>query len=306
MNPLGAALRHYDIELRETVELAGATVKQISFLEPSASGTSRLNWLISYLRALRTARAENADSVIVMWPVLGYLDLIIFRLLRMRRTRLIMHDPTPLVRAIGYGRSASALARRLGVPSIITHSERARAEVATRVGHEHVTMLLHPSLSARPTAANQGRDTIRVLGQYKSSRNLSVMRALAADERLRGFTFEVVGRGWPDVDGWNSRNEFVSETELARLISESAAIVIPYDRFYQSGIAIRAMESGVPVVGPRASSLSEIFGHAAANLADDDWGAAVTFAVSLEGDELFAIHDQYMARVAKTASTYYA
>jgi glycosyltransferase involved in cell wall biosynthesis len=89
---------------------------------------------------------------------------------------------------------------------------------------------------------------------------LELLVVLAPLLRDRGFRLLVVGRGWPDIAGWEVDNRFLPETELDQRIRDSAAVLIPYSHFYQSGIAVRALELGVPVVGPRHPFLSDLFG----------------------------------------------
>ena len=106
---------------------------------------------------------------------------------------------------------------------------------------------------------------------------------------------EVVGRGWPDLPGWNVDSRFVSELELDELVKSSDAIVIPYVRFFQSGIAIRALESNTPVVGRAATSLADLYGQESRLLLREDpqtglvddraWADAVRYAVTDGRDE---------------------
>ena len=80
----------------------------------------------------------------------------------------------------------------------------------------------------------------------------------------------------------------MTEDEMEALILSADVIVIPYKKFFQSGIAIRSVEHGIPVVGPKASSLTELFGSDSRLLADDGrrrtgesrWAEAVRWAVS--------------------------
>lgn len=75
-----------------------------------------------------------------------------------------------------------------------------------------------------------------------------------------GLRGELVGRGWPHLPGWTTRDEFVPEEEFSELVASSAAVMLPYRHFFQSGVAVRAAEAGVPVIGPAEGQLSEMFG----------------------------------------------
>ncbi|WP_307092913.1 hypothetical protein [Arthrobacter sp. B2I5] len=129
-----------------------------------------------------------------------------------------------------------------------------------------LTLLPHPMLpvvdAVQEQAGGNGggrRPNIRVLGQYKPDRDVALLEELAS--RLRSnCNLEIVGRGWPNVKGWTVDARFVSEDELDGLISRSDAIIIPYKRFYQSGIAIRALEQAVPIVGRAGTSLRDLYG----------------------------------------------
>jgi hypothetical protein len=126
------------------------------------------------------------------------------------------------------------------------------------------------------------------VGQYKKDRDLVALAQIAAG--LDGLArFEVFGRGWPDVEGWKVVPGFVEEERLSELIAGSAVIVIPYKTFFQSGIAIRSLELGVPAVGPRASVLSEMFTDESELLVEDGasngWVTAVRHAIENGRDE---------------------
>ncbi|WP_396668819.1 hypothetical protein [Microbacterium sp. R86528] len=106
------------------------------------------------------------------------------------------------------------------------------------------------------------------------------MRSIAALP-LENVRYEAIGRGWPPIEGWNVRDEFVSESELDVLIDTADCIVIPYRRFYQSGIAIRALESCTPIVGPTNTSLDPLLGKTSRLLVapGQPWTSAVRFAL---------------------------
>jgi hypothetical protein len=67
-------------------------------------------------------------------------------------------------------------------------------------------------------------------------------------------------------------------------------VLIPYRRFFQSGIAIRCLEREIPVVGPAGSSLEDLYGSDSALLVThvDDWTRAVEHAITSGRDEAVA------------------
>lgn len=305
VNPLGTALSHYQRGIVAALLHHTMSHVTIAFDEPSMNGQHRFRWLAQYIGALRRARTERYTSTLVLWPVLGYLDLVLFRVLRLPNPCLVIHDPTPLVRAVGYGRIAKNLASFFADSRVVTHSSSAREEIARAIGPDRAAIVPHPvAPNADRSPAPRGA-VVRVLGQYKASRDLAVLENIASSPALSEYTFEVVGRGWPAVKGWKVRPEFVPESELDNLLRSSAAIVVPYKRFYQSGIAVRALENLTPVVGPRGTSLEDIYGQEAPNLAGDDWVQATRYAVHQRADELTIARNVYRERSLSDAPLYW-
>ena len=135
---------------------------------------------------------------------------------------------------------------------------------------------------------------VRVLGQWKSSRDIEAMKSVAAAAYDGNPRFEVVGRGWPEVDGWSVDNRFVPEAELDNLIHSSQVVLIPYSRFYQSGIAIRALENNRVTVGPADSSLADILGADSPCLVHDaDWVGAVRQALLRSNKDVSEDRNRY-------------
>lgn len=272
VNPLGMALNHYTAALVQHLSDAGIESEQLSVLEPSQSGKSRLHWLAAYSRLLMSAgrrarKAHSPEKVLLTWPVLGFLDLLMVKALCGSTGIVIYHDPRPLVRSVGSSRAVARAVRLVrNLPATVVHSREAALAMEDVGLGEGLTVLPHPMFPATAAACvpatAQGRDTrprVRVLGQYKADRDVGLLESLAG--RLGSkYQLDVVGRGWPDVKGWNVDPRFVSEAELDELIATSGAILIPYKRFYQSGIAVRALERAVPIVGRAGTSLRELYG----------------------------------------------
>lgn len=297
VNPLGGALSHYTEALVKTLQASGAVVQLYSIEEPSVSGKSRLRWLVDYVRLLakaRKARRAQYDKTLVVWPVLGFLDLLIVRLISGSRASVVYHDPRPLVRAAGSDALSAWMVSRLPrLPHIVVHSEAAADAMRSLGFKSKIHLMAHPMLppAAPLRAADKStkRPVVRVLGQFKRDRDLGALESLGKELRDE-VDLEIVGRGWPEVEGWKVEARFVSEKELDYLIGSSAAIVIPYLRFYQSGIAIRALEANTPIVGRAATSLADLYGKDSKLLVRDHpqtqiieahaWADAVRVAVS--------------------------
>jgi glycosyltransferase involved in cell wall biosynthesis len=295
VNPLGAALHHYQTELVSVLSSSGRRIICLETVEPHVSGRSRAAWLLGYLvllvRAAIRVRGNPRGRVIAVWPVLGYLDLVLLRFTAGRRGRLVLHDPVPLVWSRGYGRAARWLGRTLGGGvGVIVHSRAARTALDAGIPERWVSLLPHPMMPSRPVPPEPTpaarTPTVRVLGQYKPDRDVDALRRLA---RSLGPTadLQVHGRGWPEIQGWSVHPDFVAESEMEQLIESSDVVLVPYRRFYQSGIAIRCLEHGTPVVGPAGTSLEELYGGRSPLLVrgPDDWPRAVQRALSDGGGE---------------------
>lgn len=272
VNPLGVALHHYTEALMQQLADAGISVELSSIVEPSQSGKSRLKWLTGYSAMLysagrRSRKQDSLEKVLVTWPVLGFVDLLLVKVFCGNSGIIVYHDPRPLVRSVGSSGAIAGLIRLLRHrPGTLVHSvDAARAMGAVGLS-EDLTVVPHPMLrpanSGKEPARTPGagaRPRVRVLGQYKADRDLDLLKLLAG--RLGpAYDLDIVGRGWPTVPGWNVDARFVPEDELEELIATSDAIVIPYKRFYQSGIAIRALEQAVPIIGRVQTSLSDLYG----------------------------------------------
>ncbi|WP_241549102.1 hypothetical protein [Gordonia alkanivorans] len=73
-----------------------------------------------------------------------------------------------------------------------------------------------------------------------------------------GIELAIVGRGWPHLNGWKVVDDFVPESRLAKEIDAASVVLLPYTRYYQSGIALRALEQGRATVGFNTPFLESI------------------------------------------------
>lgn len=308
INPLGGALAHYTLELLDLLKMEGLSVREFALLEPSFSHSGPRKWLVGYISVLwRARRTRTPDTkLIVTWPVLGYLDLLVVGLVYGRGASVLMHDPQPLVKAIGYGALSRFVARPFGKRvALVVHSDVAGAVVDAQKMGSNKTKLPHPIFAperGQVMVAEPGaRPVVRVLGQFKPDRDLNALREMG--EYLGDtMTLEIWGRGWPLVPGWAVTEGFVSEETLRNLTRTADAVVIPYTRFFQSGIAIRCLEVGTPVIGTRDGSLAELLGADSKLLVDADgaeraegWLASVHWAVKDGRHEI-----QQIALLART------
>ncbi len=309
VNPLGAGLFHYTTSLEHVLRTCGVSTHRFDVMEPSSADYGKIRWISSYLWGVRKEAARHSpDSLFASWPAVGYWDIpILARIARRRPTYLVIHDPRPLVHARGYGHFAAALARRQANINLVVHSSQAAVAVREEAGLSNVFEVLHPMLKPRQATPPVGSQRIvRVLGQYKPDRDIKGLRLLAANAPAT-WRLEIIGRDWPLLNGWSVRNAFVSEESFDQLLRTSDVILIPYTRFYQSGVAVRALECGIPVVGPSASSLQVALGKSSPWLVKDgDWVRSVLAAVDRGWSEGYAMARDLYSRVISNWSDFLA
>ncbi len=264
VNPLPAALAHYESVLERTLHDAGCEVQiaDATSIEMTGGRAERLRKLLR-LGAERLFMRPRADVVVVLWPALGFLDVLTW-LIASRRAPVcvVIHDPVPLRPQVGLSSRARGVARFLLRRSRVTflfHTNIAAHEFSDRP--EDVRLVPHP---ARPAPHQASDGTLRILGQFKPARDLEAIRALTAAPGAR----QIMGRGWPKIDGWERTDEFLSEQALTEALASARSIAIPYSAFFQSGIAARAFELGVPVVSLPHEHIADMYG--------DDWVGFVT------------------------------
>lgn len=313
VNPLGAALKHYETEVTSVLSGEERIRRAGKILEPSASGRSPLSWILAYISVLVGARkSAYSERLLILWPVLGFLDVVILRVLGIQNACLVMHDPRPLVKGVGYSRFSRFLASKfLGSTTIAAHSAKAAQVLAHDAPGMKVVLLPHPIIEPRAMMPSKKKTIaeIRVLGQYKKDRDLEALHSIGAQLGMNAH-LEIQGRGWPNVPGWRVVEGFVPEEQLEKKFLRSDAIVIPYKNFYQSGIAIRALENGVPFVGPKDSVLAEILGHGSELLVDGNnsngWLDALHHATTEDGRrEAIYAAARWRARAVKEWTDWY-
>lgn len=292
VNPLPRALRHYAEAI--LAMFPGAVVHDRLGIEGRSGVTRALLALI--VPITRLLARYPAGDVLVIWPAFGYWDTVTWWWTARRRTvHIVMHDISPLRRQFGYTtRAHRAFARsvRSSKIRVLCHTQGAADELRELTGIS-ADVLPHPI--AEGTVEAPERTTVRVLGQYKEARSLDALTAIASE--APGFVLEVHGRGWPDVEGWSVRDEFIPEEEFAHLVATATCIVLPYSRLYQSGVAVRGLESGTPVVAPHHEQISLLFGENwPGTVEDEDWAAAVRRASEVPRSAVLALRDRAISQ----------
>lgn len=250
-NPLGFALSHYQLEVCSILKSLQIKCNVFSQPEPAQSENSRIKWAYkNYISVYKNSKKN--ECVLVLWPILGYFDLVLLPLVSHRRPIIwIIHDPKPLTRALGYGHAIkyiASLVTNLKYFNIFVHSQHSINFLPMRF-REKVTVLPHPILAetknVSPRLANKKR-RIRVVGQYKCDRDISMLKEIAQEKFGQSIKLEIYGRNWPKIAGWHVKSGFLSEDEFEDIIRESDLVIIPYRFFFQSGVAIRCLEARVP------------------------------------------------------------
>lgn len=296
INPLKYTLAHYEGELLGLLGQADFGAVEVAETVPVDGVTGSLERALVAVRCvwqrLRMARHVSGRIVVVVWPLFGYLEpFTLLRLARGNYVYIIVHDPSPLQRA--YGQSAwaatlfKAMTKRRNM-QVVYHTELAQRVGARDTGVEG-TVVPHP-VGIATSGLDESRDrhvdarpVVRVLGRFKDTRSLSALGAISQGA-AGTCTLEIHGRGWPDVAGWTLNDTFVPESEFAGLVESADCVVIPYDYFFQSGVAVRCLEAGIPIVAPRHEHIAELYGTHWPGAVDDelDWYAAVLRALAVD------------------------
>jgi glycosyltransferase involved in cell wall biosynthesis len=302
-SPLHSVLEHFVDRLTEALDAGGRPSVRLPSRDGEVGGNLHAKSLALAVHVRNARRYVHAGGPnVVAWPLVGWWEMPLWRH-NSHKTLIAMHDPEPLVRQNGLTpRAAKASARLSGSrwPHLVTMSPEAYAVTRKYFDADRLHLAPHPMRAPDlGTSAHAGRRVL-VLGQYKPARDLDVMAKIAPALRAGGWEPTVAGRGWPPVPGWRVIERFLTEIEFTELLGSSAAVLLPYRYYFQSGVALRALEAGVPVVGRQTGFLTSIFGTDFAGAVDNwdepaAWLAAVEAANSARGDQLRSAAD-YSAR----------
>lgn len=304
-NPLHTVLDHFVDRLTEVFDASEVPSMRLASRDGEVGGDVGAKMLALGAHVRNARRYVDAGGPnVVAWPLLGWWEIPLWRHTR-HRTFIVMHDPEPLVRQNGLSSHAAAISARLSGsrwPHLVTMSPEAHAVTAKYFATERNHLLPHPMRA--PDLSNSIRPGRRVLvlGQFKPARDLDVMASIAPDLRAGGWEPTVAGRGWPPISGWDVVNRFLVEDEFHALLASAAVVLLPYRYYFQSGVALRALEAGVPVVGRRTGFLTSVFGADFPGVVKNwdepaDWLAAVVAASSARAEQMRAAAD-YAARGA--------
>lgn len=286
VNPLPLALAHYEAALIDNLLAAGADVRRVetTSMEVASGGSKSKAFSIvrSIVERCGLLRARRG-LVVCLWPGFGLLEPLTWVVAMLKHDVVVVyHDPVPIRSQAGYSRVArgffAVCARRMARFHVVVHTQLARTDMANIHGVE-AALVYHPILphdATRPFASASAPGPVMVLGQFKPERTLKPLEDIAAVRERRPSDLLIRGRGWPSVSGWEVDDTFLSEQEFDASIDSAACVIVPYARFYQSGVATRCLERGTAVVGPRHENIEWLFGTDWPGLVDDDdWAAAL-------------------------------
>lgn len=296
-NCLPTTLAHFNTELEETLVRIGYEPVSRKAEFPIDGDFSRTKRAIGYLREIRSLARSDAMTISI-WPGLGWADgLICHR--SSSPLFSIMHDPEPIRPQAFMGPAVGRIAGKLNSANWICHTEIA-ARSAQKIARVDAAVALHPILTQKVSKTRiktHERRTIAVIGQYKPTRDISILESIAAQANGE-FSLRIVGRGWPRVKGWKTESRFVEEEELDNILDTTDVVLIPYRKYWQSGIAVRAVERGTAVVGESTEFLKMLLGTGYPGLVESgttqSWVDAIERTTSYDQR---AIHSTYQAAV---------
>lgn len=272
-NSIPRTLGHYQTELVETLTRVGISAEILADFpsiedQSSAWGKVRLAFN-STVASRRAIRSEDAP-IIQLWPSLGLIENLIWRSSN-KKIAIVFHDPVPITRQFGYGKVSRVVATKPAphkCPTIISHSADASLHLRRIFPRADVVELYHPIRSSQVNARSD-REIVLVAGQCKPTRDLELLRNLGPILRKKGRRPIIVGRGWPtSLPGWEVSSRYLSEFELDNELGSAAIVLLPYTRYFQSGIVIRALERGTLSISPTTSFASAVFGEDSELLVD--------------------------------------
>lgn len=246
----------------------------------------------TWLAALRTVR--DADVWVLPWWTASVFHVYLaMSLLRRRRTALAVEfhellDPlearNPGLR--WYTRFASALLVKQASVAVV-HSEADRKRVAERFGVE-ASVVPHGLFEYPRVAREEARRRLSIaeprvllyfgiVRRYKGLPVLLDAFDLLPEDLARETRLLLVGEPWDDEATLRARitasprgdritwvDRYVSDDEVPLFFGAADAVVLPYLRASQSGVAHIAMARGLPVILSRVGGLEALQDYAGA------------------------------------------
>lgn len=263
-NPLPQVLSHYQDELEATLTRCGIEAGRIVThpVEGLAGPMGRPRMLINALTNARR-NAETEDSALQIWPSVGLWDFLLWNSSTSRNS-VIFHDPTPIRRQFGFDSLSKSVARITGgarSPRVIAHSDEALTVAKFLLPRYEILKVLHPVMRIPGSLVREKNNEVVVAGQYKPERDLEMLAAIGPKLSAKGLRPTIYGRGWPTgIPGWQIVDGYIAESRLQRALASARVVVVPYRNYFQSNIAVRALELGTLSVLKSSSFSRDLFG----------------------------------------------
>lgn len=104
---------------------------------------------------------------------------------------------------------------------------------------------------------------IILFGRNESYKNFAYAYKIAPYAQLDGYEIHIFSKNLPSNNSKNVtvNNEFIQNEELFDEIASSCLVLVPYTSATQSGVIIKALENGTPVIVSDIPGLKEEFHH---------------------------------------------
>lgn len=161
---------------------------------------------------------------------------------------------------------------------IVVHNTEAIAALSDQVNvpFSKFYLLPHPSYSGiyplAPASARRRRGDILFFGLLREYKGLdSVIEAIESSAEIKkGFMLRVRGDVLPNdpyaekvesfgkLTGVDLKIGRVENEDVHKLFATCSAVVLPYERFLTSGVALLALTFGTPIIAPRTPQMLEL------------------------------------------------
>ncbi len=224
----------------------------------------RVYQIIRYVRQFEQVR--------VMFVMHHLWDPIILRLLRVSTNHKIIYWLHDAKNHPGENGIVNRILVSSGIKyadTVITLSEYVTAEIEVRANCPPIIQISHPIVRDLGTLTNVKKDNQQVLflgrlSKYKGlARLCDAWKIISAE--FPNANLVIAGDGDIELANKLTRNllncrkilKYLSDSEIATLLSNSAVVVLPYDEASQSGILVKAFEYGIPYVATPVGALPE-------------------------------------------------
>jgi glycosyltransferase involved in cell wall biosynthesis len=288
IDPVGskAGMDRYDLRLAEALRLIGLPVLVFTDVADPASGPSAafrfqlhrntisfFSLLFLFIKVLRQCQREKVTHVLVHVFAFSAVDEWLLRRIRANgfRALTLVHDVNSFVKATSSARQNRILLQLSD--HVLVHNQRTADELNRLTGGSTtITVIPHGHfIDSSPATVDRSAARKRLgiplsaycplfFGMIKPTKGLltlcEAMEILPSDIMLlvagrpRGSVNEELAhlKRLQDSDKACTKIGYVPPDEMELWMAAADCVVIPYERSYQSGVAIQAMSRGIPVI----------------------------------------------------------